>query len=128
MTIKVIIGLVVSVLIFISGMFAENIRALLIKSIYSEEYANLVFKCDGAMRQHYISKQRVFIDPNIENVNSLQQAEIGLIDCQDYDILRKRLQNLGLRNSDLSELELNAIERKSNDIRKVVDIHEIHFD
>ena len=113
---------------FIAGMFARDLKVVIIKEVYAKEYANLVFKCDQAMREHFISKQVVALTPNKENANALMEAEIALIDCQDYDIKRKKLLSWGLNENDLSELGLRAIEEKSKDIRKVVDIHEIRYD
>lgn len=113
---------------FFVGMFSNDFKSYLVKGYYYDEYTALVFKCDHAMREHFISKQKVTIEPNSKNVNSLLQAEIALIDCQDYDLVRKRLLSLGLEESDLSELELRAIEEKAVDIRKAVEIHEIRYD
>lgn len=113
---------------FIAGMFARDLKVALIKEVYAEEYGGLVFKCDQAMREHFISKQVVAQTPNKDNANALMEAEIALVDCQDYDLTRKRLLGWGLNENDLSELGLRAIEEKSKDIRKVVDIHEIRYD
>ncbi|MGH1379167.1 MAG: TIGR03982 family His-Xaa-Ser system protein [Alphaproteobacteria bacterium] len=113
---------------FVAGMFAQDAKIALIKSVYAEKYTNLVFKCDQAMREHFISKQIVAQKPNKENANALMESEIALIDCQDYDMTRKKLLSFGLNESDLSELGLRAIEEKSEDIRKVVEIHEIRYD
>ncbi|MBL4869364.1 MAG: hypothetical protein JKX72_00250 [Robiginitomaculum sp.] len=113
---------------YLAGMFSSDIKSYFIKEVYSTEYGNLVFKCDQAMREHFIAKQVVAAKPNAEHASSLMQAEIALIDCQDYDLARKKLLSFGLNEYDLIELSLRAIEEKSEDIRKVVEIHEIRYD
>ncbi|MDH5231544.1 MAG: TIGR03982 family His-Xaa-Ser system protein [Gammaproteobacteria bacterium] len=109
-------------------MFSTNLKKEIVKTYYETEYSNYVFKCDQVMREHFVAKQMVATSPNDDNVSLLVQAEIGLIDCQDYDLLRKKLLSYGLEESDLSEMGLKAIELKAKDIRKVVEIHEIRYD
>ena len=52
---------------------------------------------------------------------------IGLIDCQDYDLLRKRLQLIGLDETALGYMALKAIEAKTTDLQNVIEIHEIRY-
>lgn len=118
----------VFLIVFFSGMFAVDLKNFIIKNIYEDKYIELVFRCDQSMRLHFIAKKVLSNDPNEENANNLQQAELGLIDCQDYDLLRKKLLNFGLNETDLSELGLRGIEKKSKDIRKVVETHEIYYE
>ena len=77
------------------------------------------------MKEHYISKAKVIINPTIDNLDELKRSEIALIDCHTYDVLRKKMIFLGLSENDLSYLGLQAIESKSADISEIVDIHEI---
>ncbi len=114
--------------VFIAGMFSTDLKSYLIKNYYYQDYAELVFKCDHAMKEHFIAKTLVADRPNEENASTLMQAEIALIDCQDYDLIRKKLLNFGLKESDLSEIGLLAIEEKAKDVRKVIEIHEIRYD
>ena len=116
------------VAVFIAGMFSTDLKSHLIKFFYYQDYAELVFKCDHAMREHFVAKTLVADRPNEENASTLMQAEIALIDCQDYDLIRKKLMSFGLKESDLSEMGLLAIEEKAKDVRKVVEIHEIRYD
>ena len=53
--------------------------------------------------------------------------EIGLIACQDYDLMRKRLMQWGLNENDLSEMALVAIEDRAQNLADVVRIHEIRY-
>lgn len=121
-----IIGAIVSA--YVAGLFSQDVKVYAIKNLYKEEYSNLVFLCDHAMREHFISKQLLAKFPNEKHATQNIQAEVALIDCQDYDILRKKLISFGLKEADLSQLSLLSIEEKSKDIRKVVETHEIAYD
>lgn len=91
------------------------------------KFGDMTFDCDNSMRTHLLAKQKLVGTPSEENANALQAAEIGLLDCQDYDIMRKRLVRWGLTENDLSEMSLNAIEEKGQDLRDVIRIHEIRY-
>jgi hypothetical protein len=93
--------------------------------IYGDQYSDLVFKCDNVMRNHYISKARIMAHANKKNVEELVSSELALIDCHDYDKLRKKLIWLGLGENELAILGLKAIEKNKADLRKIVEIHEI---
>jgi len=53
--------------------------------------------------------------------------EVGLISCQDYDLMRKRLMQWGLSENDLSEMALMAVEERAENLADVVRIHEIRY-
>ena len=91
------------------------------------QFSELTFECDNSMRVHFIASQRLAAQPSEENVLSVKSAEIGLIHCQDYDLMRKRLMRWGLSDNELSEMSLVAIEEKGSDLRDVVRIHEIRY-
>ena len=57
----------------------------------------------------------------------LEAAEVALIDCQDYDLMRKRLLQWGLRENELALMGLQAIEEKSSSLQRVIEIHEIRY-
>jgi len=100
---------------------------LAIEKLNQAEFSELTFKCDNAMRNHLLAKQRLAAIPTKANVMDLKSAEIGLIDCQDYDMMRKSLIRWGLTENELSEMALVAIEEKGEDLREVVRIHEIRY-
>ncbi|MDG1118031.1 MAG: TIGR03982 family His-Xaa-Ser system protein [Flavimaricola sp.] len=91
------------------------------------EFGTLTFDCDNAMRSHLLAKQKLVGTPSKENSDSLKSAEIGLLDCQDYDLMRKRLIRWGLTDNELSEMSLLAIEAKGQDLRDVIKTHEIRY-
>lgn len=90
-------------------------------------YAELVFKCDNAMREQLIAKQVAIASPSAATASALQASELALLDCQDYDIYQKRLQQLGLRENELSLMRLKAIEERATTLHDVVDTHEIRY-
>lgn len=91
------------------------------------EFAELTFKCDHAMREHLVAKQVVVQNPSSQAVANVQAAEIALLDCQDYDLTRKRLVRWGLTENELSEMSLKAVEERAGTLSDVVRIHEIRY-
>lgn len=92
-----------------------------------EEFGTLTYKCDHAMRSHLIAKQRLSAQPTRENVEHLKAMEIGLLDCQDYDLMRKRLIRWGLTDNELSEMSLQAVEERAGTLQEVIRVHEIRY-
>ena len=107
------------------GSFYKAPYKYLIRSYYGGEFARLVYLCDSAMREHYIAKNQLLQKMNEESKTLLSSAEIGLLDCHEYDKLRKKLIILGLNEADLSLISLNYIEKKSEDLIEVIKAHEI---
>lgn len=97
------------------------------KHAYAEEYKNLVFQCDNVMRDHLIAKNRVNFEKSEDAIKSLHSAEIGLLTCNDYDKLRKRMIVFGVTEGELSLLGLEAIEDKAGDVRAYVRTHEFKY-
>ena len=112
---------------FIGGQVWDFPYKFTLKQIFLNQYGEYVFLCDNAMRQHFISKSRVVNEPNKANVNSLQSAEVGLLDCHEYDKFRKNLISIGLNENDLSEMGLKAIESSRTDLSTLVKQHEIRY-
>jgi hypothetical protein len=94
---------------------------------WRSEYKDLMFKCDQVMREHYIAKAAVEINPTEETVKDLEAAELGLLDCHSYDKLRKKLIAWGVTGNELSEIGLEAMEEKKFQLRTFVEIHEIRY-
>ena len=66
----------------------------MIKKIYLKDYQTSMYKCDNAMRNQFIAKAKVIQNPDKKAAKALESAEIALIDCHDYDVLRKRVPDL----------------------------------
>lgn len=98
-----------------------------IMRVGQDQFADLTFECDDAMRGHLLAKHKLAGTPTHANALAVKSAEIGLLDCQDYDLMRKRLKRWGLTDNELSEMSLIAIEEKGRDLRDVVRIHEIRY-
>lgn len=97
------------------------------KQIWKEDYKELMFKCDHVMREHFLAKRAVSVEPNETTIKNLQSAEMGLIDCHDYDKLRKKMLVWGVSENRLSEIGLEALEERAYDLRRFVEIHEIRY-
>ena len=95
--------------------------------LWREDYKNLMFKCDQAMRDHYIAKQAVKLEPGKDTIQNLQASEVALLDCHEYDKGRKRLLAWGLSEAKLSLIGLEALESKSYELRRFVELHEIRY-
>ncbi len=95
--------------------------------VYRDRYVELVFQCDNVMRDHFIAKNQVFTAPSPESFGRLRAAEVGLLTCHDYDVLRKRLIALGLSENRLAQMGLEAIEERAKDVRTFVETHEIRY-
>lgn len=124
------------------ALFTLNVAALLIifalgfrqfalpqiaKTVYEPQYKDLMFKCDNVMREHLIAKNRMLSEPSDDAVKTLNAAEVGLIECQDYDDMRKRLLSLGLTDNDLALMGLQVIEEREADVKAFVKTHEIKY-
>ncbi|MBT8002168.1 MAG: hypothetical protein HN578_04530 [Rhodospirillales bacterium] len=79
------------------------------------------------MRDHFIAKRAVSLEPNQTTVKNLKAAELGLIDCHDYDKLRKKMLGWGVTELNLSAIGLEAMESKAYELRQFVEIHEIRY-
>lgn len=95
--------------------------------VWSDEYKDLMFKCDQVMREHFIAKRLVETKPNAANVKNLESTEVGLLDCHDYDRLRKQLLTWGVTSDRLAAIGLETLEEKKYELRDFVRIHEIRY-
>lgn len=107
------------------GVFAAPAWRMLLVELNQERYGELTYLCDSAMRAHDLARARANSNPSVGAVEQVQRAEIGLIDCQDYDLFQKRLGLLGLRENELGLMRLKAAEENAEGLRQVVDAHEI---
>jgi hypothetical protein len=98
-----------------------------VMAYHMADYGLLVEQCDTAMRDHYQAKRWLELAPSPDRVRELSSSELGLVVCQDYDLYQKRLQQWGLRESELAQMRLRAIEARATDLKEVVSIHEIRF-
>ncbi|MCB1099387.1 MAG: TIGR03982 family His-Xaa-Ser system protein [Verrucomicrobiae bacterium] len=100
---------------------------LAVMNIHQEEYGLLVQQCDGAMRDHYQARREAELRVEPDSQAIVQSAEMGLLICQDYDLYQKRLTQWGLRENELAQMRLRAIEARAGDLEEVIEIHEIRY-
>jgi hypothetical protein len=98
-----------------------------LQAIYDKEFSRLTEQCDQAMRTHLLAKNSLDIQPSLENVSFLKSSELGLLVCQDYDFLRKKLIRLGVEENTLSEMTLRYIENYASDLQLVIKTHEFSY-
>ena len=104
----------------------QNFLPIIGKFIWGEDYKKLAFGCDNVMREHLITKNELKANIN-KNVQNLRSAELGLLSCNDYDKLRKKLLIWGVSNRELSLLSLEAIEENTKDVRDFIKTHEFRY-
>ena len=105
----------------------DESKPLLASTLWANDYKELMFNCDQVMREHYIAKRALEFDSSPVNLRNLQASEVGLLDCHEYDKLRKRLISWGLDGQDLSILGIEALEEQDYELRDFVEIHEIRY-
>lgn len=123
-------GLLAAALIGIGvvvGQLVPPVWRTAVVAVAQPGYAKVTYACDRAMREHMLAKFKLAELPSEKAVDALKSAELGLLDCQDYDILRKQLLMWGLNENDLSLMMLNAIETDAKTLQQVVEAHEIRF-
>ncbi|WP_092076163.1 TIGR03982 family His-Xaa-Ser system protein [Poseidonocella sedimentorum] len=98
-----------------------------VQSLFRKQFYELTASCDAAMRTHLIAKNRLDLEPSETAVRAVRSAELGLLACQDYDLLRKRLIRIGLDENALSELTLSFAEARASDLQLVVETHEFRY-
>lgn len=94
---------------------------------WGENYKNLMYKCDNAMREHYIAKKSVEFSVSDEAIKNLRSAEMGLLECHEYDKMRKKLQSWGVTKNELASLGLEALEEKAYELGKFIEVHEFRY-
>ena len=111
--------------------FAYGIREYVVPRVvlasHEDEYQLLMFQCDHVMREHFIAKQQVLVDPSEMAVKNLDASEVSLLTCHDYDKLRKKLLSFGVSEPQLSMVGLEVMEEKLTDVRRFVETHEIRY-
>lgn len=98
-----------------------------VMALHQDEYGALVEQCDTAMRDHFQARQSAEQVLDAKARALLGAAELGLIICQDYDLKQKRLMQWGLREEELSQMRLKAIEARATDLKEVIETHEIQY-
>ena len=122
-----IIGNVLAVSFIIVYGCVNYAAPLVASQVWREDYKGLMFRCDHAMREHYIAKRAVSLNTSEDTIKNLQASEVGLLDCHEYDKIRKRMLVWGVSNHMLSTIGLEALEEKAYELRRFVEIHEIRY-
>jgi len=112
---------------FVFGNLYKQPLKTAIKYFYQDEFNILSYKCDNAMREHFLAKAKLVSKPSKKDVKNLQASELALLDCHSYDKFRKKLLTYGLNENDLAQIFLNSMENNKTELQKFVKEHEIRF-
>ncbi len=121
-----ILNVTAVVLVFAYGI-NEYVVPRIVLASHKEEYQSLMFQCDHVMREHFIAKQQVLVEPSEMAVKNLDAGEVSLLTCHDYDKLRKKMLSFGVSEPQLSMVGLEVMEEKMTDVRHFVETHEIRY-
>ena len=121
-----ILNMTAVVLVFAYGI-NEYVVPRIVLASHKEEYQSLMFQCDHVMREHFIAKQQVLVEPSEMAVKNLDAGEVSLLTCHDYDKLRKKMLSFGVSEPQLSMIGLEVMEEKMTDVRRFVETHEIRY-
>jgi hypothetical protein len=114
------------ILVFVYGLIEYVVPQVALK-LNKEDYQSLMFQCDHVMREHFIAKQLVVVNPSDKTIKNLEASEVGLLSCHEYDKLRKELLSYGASEVQLSMIGLEVMEKKAKDVQRFVEIHEIRY-
>ena len=121
-----IVNVIAVVLVFAYGIIEYVVPRIVLAS-HKDEYQSLMFQCDHVMREHFIAKQQVLVEPSEMAVKNLDASEVSLLTCHDYDKLRKKMLIFGVSEPQLSMVGLEVMEEKMTDVRRFVETHEIRY-
>ena len=117
--------------IAVALVFAYGVKEYVVPHIvlasHKEEYQSLMFQCDHVMREHFIAKQQVLVEPSEMAIKNLDASEVSLLTCHNYDKLRKKILSFGVSEPQLSMVGLELMEEKMTDVRRFVETHEIRY-
>ena len=124
---RLLIANLIAVISLLAYFLYEDYKPAIVYASQGEQYKELMYQCDHAMREHYIAKMALEVEPSDLHIKNLQSSELGLMHCHEYDKVRKSLLAKGLSSSDLQRLGLEALEEKEYELRKFVEIHEFRY-
>lgn len=122
-----VIANVVAICLVASYGIVEYGAPVIASQLWRDTYKELMFKCDHVMREHYIAKRAVELSPSAVTVRNLEATEVGLLDCHEYDKLRKRMLVWGISEDLLALIGLEALEEKQYELQEFVTVHEIRY-
>ncbi|MDD0986186.1 MULTISPECIES: TIGR03982 family His-Xaa-Ser system protein [Pseudomonas] len=101
--------------------FHDYARPLIAEYRHGDEYKLLALNCDLAMHEEAALRGLIGNDPQTERLRL--SADVGMMVCHDYDILRKRLLTQGVSEDQLSMLGLEVLEVEQITVQQMVDAH-----
>lgn len=111
--------------IFVIGLgfivFHAYVRPLISEYSHGDEYKRLALECDLAMHEEAALRELTENDQQTERLRL--SADVGMIVCHEYDILRKKLLIQGVSEDRLAMLGLEVLEVEQITVQQMVDAH-----
>ena len=101
--------------------FQDYVRPLVAEYSYGDEFKRLALECDLAMHEEAALRGLTVNDPQSERLRL--SADVGMMVCHDYDLLRKQLLIQGLSEDQLAMLGLEVLEVEQITVQQMVDAH-----
>ncbi|WIE47936.1 TIGR03982 family His-Xaa-Ser system protein [Pseudomonas sp. GM17] len=101
--------------------FHDYVRPLIAEYSHGDEYKRLALECDLAMHEEAALRDLIGNDPYTERLRL--SADVGMIVCHEYDLLRKKLLINGLSEDRLAMLGLEVLEVEQITVQQMVDAH-----
>ena len=101
--------------------FHDYVRPLIAEYSHGDEYKRLALECDLAMHEEAALRGLIGNDPQSERLRL--SADVGMMVCHDYDLLRKQLLIQGLSEDQLAMLGLEVLEVEQITVQQMVDAH-----
>ena len=106
--------LILNLFLVISIIISLNFKSFkkhIYVSLKKDESKELMFKCDNAMRDHFIAKQIFDKAPNSDNLKELEASEVGLMVVRLRQT-QKKLIIVGLSSEEMSLIGLKLLNKK----------------
>lgn len=101
--------------------FQEYVRPLVSEYRHGEAYKQLALACDLAMHEEVVLREIDSDDPAMQRLKL--SADVGMLVCHDYDLMRKRLLLDGMSEDQLAMLGLEVLEVEQITVQQMVDAH-----
>jgi hypothetical protein len=103
------------------ALFLAVLRPWVAETFRATEYKRLVVECDQAMHDEVAIRSGEY--PGEKAASMRRSADVQLLVCHQYDVLRKDLLVAGVSEERLARLGLEALESERITVDRMVDPH-----
>lgn len=101
--------------------YQEYARPMIADYLYGETYKKLALACDLAMHEEAALREIETDEPAMQRLKL--SADVGMLVCHDYDLMRKKLLLSGMSEDQLAMLGLEVLEVEQITVQQMVDAH-----